>query len=126
MDFTRAVARFNRRLVNPVQRLWAPWLKPFALVVHTGRVSGREYRTPVFAFRSGEHLAIVPLYGEDSDWLRNLLAAGSGVVVRSGRRGPYTELRVVRPDDGDVTGFARRLAGTKRKVLLGHHSWTEA
>ena len=38
---------------------------------------------------------IALLYGEESDWLRNLLAAGGGRVVRVGRTFELGEPRVV-------------------------------
>ncbi|MDQ6804277.1 MAG: nitroreductase/quinone reductase family protein [Actinomycetota bacterium] len=80
----RSVARFNRVVTNPIQRQWAWLLPPWAVVCHRGRRSGRVYRTPVFAFKRGRRLAIVILYGEESDWLRNVLAGGAQ-VVRAGR-----------------------------------------
>ena len=48
-----------------------------------GRRSGRQYRTPLFAFRRGRTLVIALLYGEESDWLRNLRRGGH--VIRGGR-----------------------------------------
>ncbi|HWF74861.1 MAG TPA: nitroreductase/quinone reductase family protein [Solirubrobacteraceae bacterium] len=80
----RAVVRVNRVLTNPVQGQWAWILPPWAVICHRGRRSGRRYRTPVLAFKRGRRLAIAILYGEESDWLRNVLAGG-GQVVRAGR-----------------------------------------
>jgi len=85
MKLPRAVARFNKRVNNPIQLSWAWLLPPWAIVIHRGRKSGREYRTPVVAFRSGDHLLVNVLYGSESDWVRNLLAAHGGEVVRMGR-----------------------------------------
>jgi deazaflavin-dependent oxidoreductase (nitroreductase family) len=83
------------RFVNPVQRLWAPWLPPFALILHRGRRSGTEYRSPVLAWRSGSTLYVVLYYGE-SQWVRNVLAAGGGEVVRHGKRSRLTDVRITR------------------------------
>jgi hypothetical protein len=47
----------NKLITNPVQGLWAPYVPPYAVIVHRGRTSGRQYRTPVTAFRSGSRLA---------------------------------------------------------------------
>ena len=55
------------------------------MLTHRGRVSGREYRNPVFATRSGSQLRLAVLYGTESDWVRNILAAGRRDVVRLGR-----------------------------------------
>ena len=71
------MARINRVFTNPIQRLWAPYLPPFALLVHRGRRTGKTYRTPVTAFVSGELLAVALPYGADTDWVRNLLAGGT-------------------------------------------------
>jgi hypothetical protein len=49
------LARFNRRLFNPVVRTFAGRRgSPVAVVVHRGRRSGRRYRTPVLAFRAND------------------------------------------------------------------------
>ena len=86
----------NERVVNPVQRLWAGRLPPFALVIHRGRRSGAEHRTPVLAAVDGDRIAIGLYYGPDAQWVRNLLAAGGGEVVRRGRRRRLVHPRVVR------------------------------
>jgi deazaflavin-dependent oxidoreductase (nitroreductase family) len=95
----KRMARINRVVTNPIQRLWAPHLPPFALVVHHGRRTGRTYRTPVTAFTSGGLLVVALPYGADTDWVRNLLAAGGGEVVRRGHMRPLRNPRVVGPDD---------------------------
>ena len=46
----RVIAHFNKYVTNPLQRLWAPWLPYMAVIEHTGRKSGKPYRTPVMAF----------------------------------------------------------------------------
>jgi deazaflavin-dependent oxidoreductase (nitroreductase family) len=88
----RSLARFNKVVTNRVQGLWAPYLPPYAVIVHRGRTSGTEYRTPVTAFRGGGALVVPLLYGDGSDWVRNVLAAGGGEVRRGGR-----VRRIVRP-----------------------------
>jgi len=42
MEFPQGLARFNRHVTNPVQRLWAGWLPPFGIVEHVGRRSGKQ------------------------------------------------------------------------------------
>jgi deazaflavin-dependent oxidoreductase (nitroreductase family) len=84
MKLSRGVARFNRRVTNRIQGLYAWLVPPWAVILHRGRRSGRRYRTPLFAFRRGRTLVIAVLYGQESDWLRNL-RAGGGHVVRAGR-----------------------------------------
>jgi len=84
MKLSRRVARFNSTINNRLQGVYAWLLPPWAVILHRGRRSGRSYRTPVLAFRRGSTLIIALLYGEESDWLRNL-HAGAGKVVRGGR-----------------------------------------
>ena len=84
MKLSRGVARFNKRVTNRIQGLYAWLVPPWAVILHRGRRSGRRYRTPLFAFRRGRTLVIALLYGQESDWLRNL-RAGGGHVVRAGR-----------------------------------------
>ena len=86
MELPRSLARFNKKVTNRVQGRWAPWLPPWAVILHKGRKSGREYETPVLAFRSGPHLCVVLFYGDQAEWLRNVVAAGSAGVRRTGRR----------------------------------------
>ena len=104
------MARINRVFTNPIQRLWAPYLPPFALLVHRGRRTGKTYRTPVTAFVSGELLAVALPYGADTDWVRNLLAGGGGELVRRGRTRPLRNPRVVRSDDRSQLPGRLRLA----------------
>ena len=89
----RWLPAINRRIVNPIQRLWAPYLPLYALIEHRGRVSGTAYRTPVLAFRRGDTLLVMLGYGDRTDWLRNL-QAGGGSIVRMGRRRPVTGVSV--------------------------------
>ena len=71
---------------------WA--LPPWAIILHRGRRSGRLYRTPVLAFKQGRTLIVALLYGEESDWLRNL-QAGGGRPLRMGRTYELSAPRVL-------------------------------
>ena len=122
MAWSRGLARFNKRVTNRVQGVWAPYLPPWALIVHKGRKSGREYRTPVLAWRSGDRLGVVLYYGERAEWLRNVLAAGGAEVVRGGRTMRLADPRVVDATDPEAGATLRRLAGRNRRVLLGRLS----
>ena len=76
--FPRALAGFNRRVTNTVQSHWAGRLPPWAIIEHVGRRSGNTYRTPVLAATHKGRIYIAILYGEESDWVRNLMAGGRG------------------------------------------------
>jgi len=89
MKLPQGLARFNRRVTNPIQRMWAGWLPPSAIIEHTGRRSGKPYRTPVNVFSTNVDgkagVAIVLTYGPDRDWLKNLAAAGGGRMRHNGQ-----------------------------------------
>lgn len=95
MPLPHALARFNRYATNHVTRLFAGWMPGFAIVIHTGRRSGRGYRTPVNAFRVGERYRIALTYGVGSDWVRNVMAADGCEIVRLGRHVALTNPRIV-------------------------------
>jgi deazaflavin-dependent oxidoreductase (nitroreductase family) len=95
------LARFNRRLFNPVVRTFAGRRgSPVAVVVHHGRRSGRRYRTPVLAFRADDGYVVALFYGADGDWVRNVLAAGSCTLERGGRQVELTAPRLLDISDG--------------------------
>ncbi|HEV8462524.1 MAG TPA: nitroreductase family deazaflavin-dependent oxidoreductase [Gaiellaceae bacterium] len=85
MPLPKRLARFNRRVTNPVLRHVASWAPGFAVVHHVGRRSGRTYRTPVNVFRRDGRYVFALTYGKDSDWVRNVLAAG-GCEIETRRR----------------------------------------
>ncbi len=95
----RRMARFNRVVTNRIQGVYAWAVPPWAVICHRGRRSGRAYRTPVIALKRGSTLAVAVLYGEDSDWVRNLLAAGGGQVVRAGRTYELQSPRLIRSSE---------------------------
>ena len=105
MRLMRVMAKFNRRVTNKIIGLLAPYLPSWAVLIHRGRKSGTEYRTPVaVTIRDGS--LMVPIgYGEESDWLRNLLAAGGGQVMHRGKTRALTNPRVV--DRDEVSGWGR-------------------
>jgi deazaflavin-dependent oxidoreductase (nitroreductase family) len=88
-------ARFNRRVVNKLVRPLAGRVALWSLVEHTGRRSGKTYRTPVAMFATPTGVAILLPYGPDRDWVRNLTAAGGGQVVMSGQTFSVREPRIV-------------------------------
>jgi deazaflavin-dependent oxidoreductase (nitroreductase family) len=89
MQLPQGLARFNRHVTNPIQRLWAGSAPTFGIVEHVGRRSKKEYRTPVTVFSADldgkPGVAILLTYGPDRDWLKNLTAAGGGRMRRRGK-----------------------------------------
>ena len=85
MPAPRWLARFNKRATNRVLGRLVPYLPSFAFVVHRGRKSGREYRTPVNAFRRGDSYTFALTYGPETEWVKNILAAGGCSLKLRGR-----------------------------------------
>lgn len=86
MPAPRSIARFNKRFTNRVALRVAGRLPGFAILSHVGRKSGRAYRTPVNAFLTEDGYIIALTYGPESDWVKNVLAAGSCELQSRGRR----------------------------------------
>ena len=81
-----AVKRFNRRFVNPAQMKTAGTPGAYAGVIrHVGRRTGRLYETPVGPFPTDDGFVIALPYGTSSDWVKNVLAAGSATLVTEGQ-----------------------------------------
>ncbi|RFD26294.1 nitroreductase family deazaflavin-dependent oxidoreductase [Mycobacterium uberis] len=99
MQLPEWLARFNRHVTNPIQRLWAGWLPLHGILEHVGRRSGTLYRTPLMVFHADVNgqpgFAILLTYGRDRDWLKNLTAAGSGRMHHSGKSYGVTDPQVV-------------------------------
>src|SRR5215218_6592203 len=96
MPLPRRLAKFNRIATNRVFGPLARFLPGFAVVSHVGRRSGTGYRTPVNLFRHGDGYVIALTYGADSQWVRNVLAAGGADIESRGRRLHLVDPEVVR------------------------------
>lgn len=111
MQLPQWLARFNRFVTNPVQRLWAGWAPTMGILEHVGRRSGRTYRTPLTVFTTDDGVAILLTYGPNRDWLKNLTAAGGGQLRRHGHSIAVRDPRVLPKQQAaaHVTGFGRRV-----------------
>ena len=99
MPLPRSVARFNRVVTNRLTRPLAKYLPAFGVIVHTGRRTHREYRTPLNVFRGDDdHYVIALTYGPDVEWLKNLQASGSGELETLGQTWAVSEPRVFRDE----------------------------
>ncbi|WP_166909044.1 nitroreductase family deazaflavin-dependent oxidoreductase [Mycobacterium sp. DL440] len=109
MQLPQWLARFNRHVTNPIQRLWAGWAPTFGILEHVGRKSGARYRTPLSVFSTDEGVAILLTYGPDRDWLKNVVAAGGAQLKRHGRTFAVTDPQLVTRQEAaeHVTGLGR-------------------
>lgn len=111
MQLPQWLAKANRRITNPVQRMWAGWAPSFGILEHVGRRSGKPYRTPLTVFTTDEGVAIMLTYGPDRDWLKNLTAAGKARMRRHGKTFTVADPRVVTKAEAaqHVVGAAARV-----------------
>jgi deazaflavin-dependent oxidoreductase (nitroreductase family) len=109
MQLPQWLARFNRHVTNPIQRLWAGWAPTFGILEHVGRKSGKQFRTPLTVFSTDEGVAILLTYGPNRDWLKNITAAGGGRMRRYGRTIELVDPRVMPKAEAapSVTGLWR-------------------
>ena len=81
----RLVRRFNKAFTNKVQLRSAGTPGAYASIIrHRGRKSQREYSTPVVPFAVDDSFLVVLPYGAATDWVQNVLAAGSAELVYGG------------------------------------------
>jgi len=108
MVIPKKVARFNRIATNKVLGRLSGRVPGFGTVVHRGRRSGRTYRTPLNVFRVPEGYLVALTYGRDSDWVRNVLAAGGCELETMGREVKLTNPRLVHDESRAVLPFGVR------------------
>jgi deazaflavin-dependent oxidoreductase (nitroreductase family) len=79
-----------------------------AVVVHLGRKSQRQYRTPVMVFRREHDFLIALTYGRESQWVQNVLAQGGCQLETKGRTVRLTRPRIVHdPQRRKMPSFVR-------------------
>ena len=72
----RWLAKINIAVTNRITSLFAGWLPGFGIFTHIGRKSGKVYQTPVNVFQTPNGFVIALTYSSDSEWVKNVLAAG--------------------------------------------------
>jgi deazaflavin-dependent oxidoreductase (nitroreductase family) len=86
-------------------RLWG-------MLHHVGRKSGRAYATPLVTRRMPDGFVMPLPFGEGTQWVRNLLAAGSATIRWDGRDFPVVEPRIVK-----LAEVAHAFSGAERAIL---------
>ena len=104
MGTSSAFARRMRavgRMTTPVSRLIAGrrFFPLYAVVHHHGRRSGRAYAVPVAVRVTDDAFTIALPWGNETQWLRNVLAAGECTITWRGRDLRATEPRVIGFDE---------------------------
>ncbi|GGK44553.1 nitroreductase family deazaflavin-dependent oxidoreductase [Nocardia camponoti] len=97
----------NRAILDPFTRLQrdrlnAPQLRTAGeagttngIIYHVGRTSGREFTTPITPFPKGDQFLIGLPYGPETQWMKNVLAAGGATLKYDGELIRVTDPRVV-------------------------------
>ncbi len=82
----RWLAAFNIAITNKITGRFADRLPGFGNITHVGRKSGRVYRTPVNVFQAPNGFLVALTYGRESEWVKNVLAAGRCKLETRGQR----------------------------------------
>jgi deazaflavin-dependent oxidoreductase (nitroreductase family) len=99
MPMPRAMARVNKRVSNKLIGPIALVLPGFGVVTHRGRRSGRAFHTPVSVFPKPGRVVFALTYGVGSDWVKNVLAAGSCDLRSRGRTVHLVDPRIVHDEN---------------------------
>lgn len=95
MPLPRWLAQLNKRTFNKmeIKRGNRPVLS------HVGRSSGKAYETPLDAHAVEGGYIFIANYGRDSDWVKNILAAGTAALRVDGDELDLVSPRMVPKDE---------------------------
>jgi deazaflavin-dependent oxidoreductase (nitroreductase family) len=97
MPMPRWWGHINKRVFNPRVIAAGKW----PVLTHVGRSSGQTYRTPLDAHPVEGGYLFVLVYGSRTDWVRNVLAAGSASLRVDGREVALVAPRLVGRDEAE-------------------------
>jgi deazaflavin-dependent oxidoreductase (nitroreductase family) len=92
----RWLAKVNIAFTNRITGLFAGWLPGFGILTHVGRKSGKVYRTPINVFRASNGFIIALTYSSQSEWVKNVLAAGGCELQTRGKKYQVSAPNVMR------------------------------
>ena len=92
----RWLAKINIAVTNRITGLFAGWMPGFGILTHVGRKSGKVYKTPVNVFRASNGFIIALTYSSQSEWVKNVLAAGGCELKTRGEKYQLSSPKVVR------------------------------
>ncbi|HJU10131.1 MAG TPA: nitroreductase/quinone reductase family protein [Candidatus Binataceae bacterium] len=108
MPLPHWLARFNFHITNHFTSPLAKRVSGWGVVVHTGRTTRRQYRTPVFVFRHGDRFIMALTYGRESQWVRNVLAQGGCELETEGSKFLLSHPRLFHDDQRSVVPVLHR------------------
>ena len=94
MPVPKFMAHVNKRLFNKLEL--RKGVRP--VLTHVGRSSGSTFRTPLDAHPVDGGYIFIALYGADSDWVKNILAAGTALLTLGDDEFELVNPRVVSKD----------------------------
>jgi deazaflavin-dependent oxidoreductase (nitroreductase family) len=92
----RWLAKINIAITNRITGLFAGWFPGFGILTHVGRKSGKVYRTPINVFQASNGFIIALTYSSQSEWVKNVLAAGGCELKTRGKKYQLSSPKVVR------------------------------
>ena len=105
----RWLAKINIAFTNRITSLFAGWLPGFGILTHVGRKSGKVYRTPINVFLASNGFIIALTYSSQSEWVKNVLAAGGCELKTRGKTYQLSAPKVVRDPSRKRFPFPVRL-----------------
>ena len=94
MPVPQWVAQVNKRIFNRMELKRG--VRP--VLTHVGRSSGKTYRTPLDAHPVDNGYIFIVMYGSGSDWVKNVLAAGTAGLEIGGDEFDLVSPRLVTKD----------------------------
>ncbi len=85
------VAQVNKRVFNKMELRRGK--RP--VLTHVGRTSGKKYHTPLDAHRTENGFVFILMYTAESDWVKNVMAAGSAHLKIVGEEWDLTSPRLI-------------------------------
>ncbi len=121
----RWLAKFNIVVTNRITGLFAGWLPGFGILTHLGRKSGKVYRTPINVFRASNGFIIALTYSSQSEWVKNVLAAGGCELKTGGKKyqlsAPHIGLDPARRRFPIFVRIVLRMVGADEYMELSTH-----
>ena len=118
-------SRFVRIVMKPMTKMLNPLIKKMAgrrhfnmaaKIYHSGRRSGRLYITPATARLSGDHFWVSLTFGPNSDWCKNVRAAGECTIRWHGQ--DYHAIHPVVVDRAVALASAGKAFKRSEKVMM--------
>lgn len=102
MKFPPWFERLQIKYVNPIAVPIARFIPGVTVIKHRGRTSGKQFETPVSAYRKGRTVAIMLAHGK-TNWVKNILAAGEADIRLGGRDVHLVNPRIVEAGSDDAS-----------------------